>query len=52
MILNKPVKNIVVDLGNADEDIQLLLVCNFYRADEEYGPKIGKCIRFGYFTIC
>jgi catalase len=39
---NNLIKNLVNDLTNVNSQTQLLAICNFYRADEEYGERVAK----------
>lgn len=35
-------RNLIADLSQVKQDIQLRAVCNFYRADAEYGARLAE----------
>ncbi|MBA4493552.1 catalase [Paenactinomyces guangxiensis] len=39
---NNLIKNLVNDLSQVNEHTQKLAICNFYRADKEYGERLAK----------
>jgi catalase len=38
------IKNLTNDLSNVDERTKLLAICNFYRADKEYGERLAQSL--------
>jgi len=35
------IKNLTADLKGVNEKTKLLAICNFYRADEDYGQRLA-----------